>query len=225
MSTSKVSAFYKSKAWERFREALINERTTEDGVICAHCGQPIIKKYDIIGHHKTELTDDNVDDATVSLNPDNVDLIHFRCHNVIHERFDGAGVRRVYIVYGAPCSGKSSFVNENARPDDLIVDMDRIWSAICPAGWETKPARIKAVAFAVRDTLIESVRTRAGQWRTAYIVGGYPVRTDRDRLAALLGAETVYIEASREDCLDRAAKERPAIWEDYIEDWFDDFTP
>ena len=70
--------FYRSKEWCSFRELLINERIDKNGeVICARCGKPIYKRYDIIGHHVTELTEDNVNDASISLNPDNVVLIHF----------------------------------------------------------------------------------------------------------------------------------------------------
>ena len=49
---------YHSKEWQRFTARLKNDRINEDGfIICAHCGKPIIKKYDCIAHHTVELTD------------------------------------------------------------------------------------------------------------------------------------------------------------------------
>ena len=101
MSSPLLQAFYKSLKWEKFIETLRIERANADGVvICEHCGQPIIKKYDCIGHHIEELTDDNVNDVMISLNPNNIKLIHFKCHNEIHKRFGYAErqEQKVYIV-------------------------------------------------------------------------------------------------------------------------------
>ena len=83
-----LEEFYKSKQWEKFIDLLKQERSNNKGdIICAHCGELIIKKYDCIGHHIEELTLENVNDYSISLNPDNVELIHFRCHNKAHRRF------------------------------------------------------------------------------------------------------------------------------------------
>ena len=215
------SNFYRSKEWESFRLTLINERTNEQGfVICAKCGKPILKRYDIIGHHKIELTDENVNDYSVSLNPDNVDLIHFRCHNEYHERFNGFS-QRVYLVWGSPCAGKSTWVKENAHPDDLIVDLDRLWEAVCFSPREQKPGRLKANVFGLRDELINQIRMRKGTWRNAYVIGGYPHAVDRDRLCDLLRAEAIHIDTPREVCLERASE----TWKKFVEDWWEDYTP
>lgn len=82
-----LSDFYKSKEWTDFRALLMLQRLNERGeIICAHCGRPIVKRYDCIGHHLVELTETNYRDVTISLNPDNVVLVHHRCHNEIHEK-------------------------------------------------------------------------------------------------------------------------------------------
>lgn len=216
-----LSAFYKSDKWERLVEQLRLERVNNKGeLICEHCGRPITNKYDCIGHHKIELTDENVNDYSVSLNPDNVMLIHHRCHNILHERFEGY-TRNVYLVYGSPCSGKSTWVQSVAYPDDLILDLDRIWTAVCISDREHKPNRLKANVFGIRDCILDQIRTRTGMWRNAYVVGGYPLRTDRDRLCDLLDAKPVYIEASIDECLSRTPNEQ---WKQYVRDWFDDYT-
>lgn len=224
--------FYKSKEWEALRAILIQQRTAEDGILyCAQCGKPILKRYDCIAHHKIELTPENVGDADISLNPDNIELIHFKCHNKQHERFSGL-YQRVYLVYGSPCSGKTSWVDEVANGDDLILDVDRIWDCLCNDGRYKKvngkskrPHRIRQNVFAVRDSLIEQIKTRRGQWRNAYIIGGYPLRTDRDRLCELLQAEPIYIDATEAECLKRAETERPEEWQEYIKDWFQKYIP
>ena len=226
-----TAEFYRSKAWEKLIATLKLERLDADGnIICAYCGRPIVRKYDCIAHHRIELTDDNVNDPTIALNPDNIDLIHFRCHNQIHQRFGGF-CQRVYLVYGSPCSGKTSWVDEVANGDDLILDVDRIWDAVCNDGRYRKvngksgrPHRLKANVFGIRDTLIEQIRIRKGMWRNAYIIGGYPLRTDRDRVCDMLNATPVYISATIDECLERAERERPKEWKEYILNWFDDYV-
>lgn len=207
-----ISTFYKSDRWRDLVARLKLERVKDGQLLCELCGKPIVKAYDCIGHHKIELTPDNVDDANISLNPENIMLIHFKCHNVIHERFNGRVGQKVYVVYGPPCSGKRAWVNENANADDLIVDVERIWKAICNEG---KPKRLTANVFGVRDALIDMIRTRKGLWRNAFIIGGYPLRTERDRLCDLLGAELVFISAEKEKCIANNPDKK-----EYIEDWF-----
>ena len=213
--------FYTSKKWRNFVNALRLERLDDSGqLICEHCGKPIIKAYDCIGHHKIELTNENINDYTISLNPVNVELIHHKCHNIIHQRFEGFK-RRVYLVYGSPCSGKSTYVNTVANTDDLILDVDKIWECLSTTDKYHKPNRIKANVFGVRDCIIDQIRTRTGNWRNAYIIGGYPLKSDRDRLCDMLNALPIFIDEPKDICLERAVNED---WKEYIEDWFEEFV-
>ena len=214
--------FYRSPQWTKLRAVLMTERVNADGqLICEECGKPIVKAYDCIAHHKIELTEDNVNDYAISLNPENVALIHHRCHNEIHQRFEGF-YRRVFLVYGSPCAGKTTWVHENANRDDLILDIDALWEAVCLSDKYHKPNRLKANVFGLRDALIDQVRTRVGNWRNAYIIGGYPLKTDRDRMCAMLNAEPVFIDESLQTCLSRA-KDR--YWMQFVYDWFDSYIP
>ena len=140
-----LSQFYTSDDWRGFRAALIAERTNpKDGILyCEECGEPIVKLYECIGHHKQELTMQNVNDYSISLNPDNVMLIHLKCHNAIHARFGFMAQKKVYYVYGAPCSGKSTFVRENKGNSDLLVDIDLIWQAVTGGALYEKPDALR----------------------------------------------------------------------------------
>lgn len=217
-----LSEFYTSRKWERFLANLKDERTNEEGyIICEHCGKPIVNKYDCIGHHIEELTELNVNDYMISLNPSNVALVHHKCHNIIHERF-GSYTRKVYIVHGAPCSGKNTFVYEAANKEDLIMDIDKIYQMISINEPYIKPGRLKQNVFLIRDAILDQIKTRAGQWRNAYIIGGYPFIMERKRLADMMGAELIHIDTPKEECLLRAT-ERPGEWAKYIEDYFDKY--
>ncbi len=208
---------YHSREWQMLRLKLITEREDADGVIrCERCGKPILNRYECIGHHKTELTDANVNDFEISLNPERIELICFRCHNEEHERFGGFH-QTVYIVHGAPCAGKTTFVREHAKRDDLILDIDAIWEAVCLSDREHKPNRLKANVFGIRDCIFDQIRTRTGRWRAAWGIGTYPLESERERTAELLGAELIHIDTDKDTCLSRATSE---AWRGYIEDYF-----
>ena len=230
MSTPLLQAFYKSSKWAKFVEALRIERANNDGVvICEHCGKPIIKKYDCIGHHVEELTEENVNDVMIALNPNNIQLVHFKCHNEIHKRFGYAErqLQKVYIVYGSPCSGKSSFVSEIAEHGDIILDIDKLWSAIRAdkCNKYDKPNELKQNVFALRDLMIDMIKVRRGRWANAYIIGGYPLQAERERLATLVCADKIiFIDTPKDVCLLRA-KEKSNDWIDFVNDWFDRYTP
>lgn len=220
----RLDTFYKSDKWRDFLNILRDQRERDGVLYCEHCGKPIIKAYDCIGHHKIELTEANVNDYSISLNPDNVMLIHHRCHNVIHERFGHERPKRVYIVYGPPCSGKSTFVRDSAGKEDLILDIDSIWQMISVNDRYIKPKRLMSNVFGVRDCILDMIRMRSGKWKNAYVIGGYPLAMDRQRLSDSLGAELIFIDESREVCLERAKACERIGWEKYIDDWFRDYS-
>lgn len=234
-----LQEFYKSKAWEAFRMVVINNRTNPDGFVhCAVCGKPILKPYDLIVHHKQELTEANVNDAMISLNPDNVECVHFRCHNKLHERFGynktsaGRNVRKhVYIVYGSPCAGKSTWVHENATQNDLIVDLDNIWQMISINDRYVKPVTLRSVVFQMRDAMYDVIRYRSGKWHNAYIITGGALKGDRDRLMQRLAADDcIFIDTSQKECINRAIlRDLPEgqldEWIKYINNWFETYQP
>lgn len=219
--------FYNSDEFLRLKEYLADERKNpDDGLVyCEHCGRPIIKKYDMIAHHKKELTEQNINDYMISLNPDMIMLVHFKCHNEVHRRFGKEGYRNVYIVYGPPCSGKTTFVQNNAGPNDIIVDMDSIYQMITINDRYIKPDRLKMNAFTVRDCLYEQIKYRTGKWENAYVISGLPMAMERQRLEIRLNASSVFIDVDVDTCKARA-QERSNAEETikYIEEWFSMYT-
>ncbi len=223
-----LPAFYNSDQWRKFRSGLIQERTSKkDGVLYdEYNGEPLIKAHDIVLHHKKPLTMQNVNDFSVSLNPDNIMIVSQRSHNEIHARFGYVAQRKVYYVYGAPCSGKNTFVNNIKGNSDLVVDLDLIWQCITGGEEYKKPDALKLNAFMLRDCLLDMVKKRAGKWERAFVISGGARKGERERQIQALGAEPIFISETKETCLERLANDRKRDikeWSKYIESWFADY--
>lgn len=217
--------FYRSKDWIKFRRYYIDKRQATQGMLkCDRCGKILFYKYDVILHHKHELDDNNVNDPAIATNEDNIMMLCFKCHNDVHERFSKKHAKKVFVVYGPPCSGKTTFVKNNARSDDLILDMDKIWQALSINDMYKRSDALRQNVFKVRDDIMDMIKTRTGQWHDAYVIGSYPDKYERNRIVSTLGAEEIYIECTKDECEKRAKTNRPKEWLDYIEDWFKKFA-
>lgn len=220
-----LQRFYASDEWRAFRLTVIGER----GPRCEYCGERVAKAQELTLHHKIELTPENVNDAMIALNPENVMVVHHGCHNRIHKRNTARKGYRVFIVYGPPSSGKTTYVNENMEPGDLVVDYDWIYRAISGLVLYDKPNELLPNVRAVHGLLLDHIKTRYGKWQTAWIIGGYADRYKREKLADDLGAELVFIQATRDRCIERLKqdpdrKTREAEWTGYIDRWFEEHT-
>ena len=135
----------------------------------------------------------------------------------------------MFLVYGAPLSGKTTWVNDVKNKGDFIIDMDNIWQCVSGCERYDKPAVLKSIAFGVRDYLIECVKYRRGKWLNAYVIGGYPLISERERLCKELRAREIFIDTSKEECLRRLANcddgRDIGEWTKYILDWYKRYSP
>lgn len=219
-----LGEFYRSREWYTLMQVIKSERTNERGeLICEHCGMPIVKAYDCIGHHVIELTEMNVDDVTISLNPDNIMLLHHRCHNKIHNKL-GYVDKKIYLVYGSPLSGKSTFVKENMNIGDMVINVDNIWQCVSNCDRYVKPGRLATNVFQIRNVMLDMLKVRNGKWLNAWIVGGYPMRNERERLCKMYKAREIFIDTPKEECIQRLYENPDGRdideWLEYIEDWW-----
>lgn len=220
-----LQSFYASEKWQTFRLLTITQR----GLRCKHCGQMVARAKDLTLHHVIELTPENVNDATISLNPDNVLVVHNDCHNKIHHRFGYKPVHGVYLVFSPPMSGKSMFVSERMSRGDLVVDINRLYAAVSLLPEFDKPDSLLVNIRVIHNQLIDNIKTRYGKWNTAWVVGGYADKYKREKLSNDLGAELIFCDVGKEECLrrlevDEERRYRKAEWEGYIEKWFEQYT-
>ena len=223
--TPELQRFYGSKRWHDLRNVLIIDRMGK----CDRCGKDCSDDTSqLIAHHKEHLTDETLKDPAVAVNPENIEILCPKCHAFYHPEKGFTRRKQVFIVYGAPLSGKTTYVRQNIEPGDLVVDLDAIRSAISFQPVYCSPTPLSRIAFAVRDFLYDQIRIRSGEWQTAWIIAGLPRKDERDRLASRLGASLVLIESTEEECLSRlyaADDGRYPDWIPYIEQWFRDYIP
>ena len=85
--SAEVEAFYVSWTWRKCRKAFANSK----GNLCERCLKRGIieagsKARPLEVHHKIQLTAENVKDATVALNWENLELLCKSCHDQEKER-------------------------------------------------------------------------------------------------------------------------------------------
>lgn len=226
MDRMTLESFYHSKKWEKLTKQIRLERTNADGeLICEYCGKAIIKPYDAICHHKIYLTAENVNTPEIAFSGANIAVVHHRCHNIIHEKLQTKR-KEVFLIYGSPLAGKSEFALENMEAGDLLLNIDRIWQALSGQEPYVKPRELNSNVFDIWHRLLDQVRTRLGDWRNAYIVGGFPLNVERERICKQTGARAIYIESTKEECLkriDETGRDREA-WTHYINEWWERYT-
>lgn len=215
----KLRSFYYSKPWRDLSFKLKIER----GGKCERTGEIFTDMSKLIAHHKVALTENNVDDVNISLNPELIEIISHSEHNKEHRRFGNK--QNIYIIWGSPLSGKTTLAKELCKYGDIVLDIDRLWQAVSFQAEYVKPNNIRFNVFALRDNLLEQIKMRYGNWYDAYVIMSLPDKYERERLVETLGAELIYCESTQAECLERRVKSgKPKEWDKYINDWFDEYT-
>jgi hypothetical protein len=222
-----LKSFYASMAWVNFRMVIIAER----GLMCEHCGGIVARAKELTLHHIKELTPENVGDMMISLNPENVAVVHHECHNQMHHRFgyqSNKSGRSVYIVFGPPLAGKKEFAQDRVQRGDLVVDMDRLYHALSMLPEYDKSDSLLSNVRGIHNLLIDNIKTRFGKWSNAWVIGGYADKYKREKIANDLGAELIFCDVSKDECIRRLSVDedrryRRDEWCGYIDKWFEQY--
>ena len=126
----------------------------------------------------------------------------------------------IHIVTGAPCSGKSTYVAKNAAEGDVIVDYDKIAVAIGSSKPHDAVGHIRSAAFKAREAIISYLLDNSDN-AEGWIIHTKPTQEQTEAYENA-GAEFITIEATMEECLERAeADDRPARVFDAIRAYFE----
>ena len=124
----------------------------------------------------------------------------------------------VHVITGPPCSGKSTYVREHARPGDLIVDFDIIAQALgSHDAYETDGIVLKAAVYARKAAVnIALSHPDAESW----VIHAMP-SPDQMQEYRSAGAEIIVLDPGMETCMKRAEQDnRPQRTLDGIRKWY-----
>ena len=128
----------------------------------------------------------------------------------------------VYLIGGAPGSGKTTYVQQHRQPSDLVIDMDTIASAL--TGDESAHpdySNVLDVAIAVRNAVYNIIEREVGNWNRAFVITSSANKDAVDALAKQLHATVHYMETSKEECKRRIAadktREKKETWYKFID--------
>ena len=146
--------------------------------------------------------------------------------------FDEAGEIHptgVFVVYGAPASGKTTYVKQHKKPGELVIDLDFIKHAIS-FEWKTEVQKnLLNIALAMRECAYNLVERREIECQNVWVVAGLPRREERMSLMERLNAEMIFICTSRDECIQRALQDDERLDKEkqlaIINKYFDKFEP
>ena len=238
MARDFAKKFYNSKQWKDTREYIFNKYYG----LCADCGKPGEEV-----HHIEWLKPANINDPNITIGEDNLILLCKDCHFNKHKEsnplaknfkkkkkltncgtyFDEEGnfcECKTYIVYGAPASGKSTYVKEHKKEGDLVVDLDLIMQAISMEDKSNIPDNLLDVAIGIRDYIYKRIEDKTVDSKNIWVIGTLPNKKQREELMIRLNAEMIFISATIDECISRANKDPDrkdkALQEAIIENWF-----
>lgn len=232
-------SFYKSTAWKKTQASYMVSKH----YICERC-----KGVARIVHHKTYLTPENITDPHISLNWDNLEALCLQCHNkehydkeklknytrgnVVEEglKFNENGElmqTEVFIVWGSPASGKTTYVKNNMQPGDLIVDLDLIKQAISMCNKTSAPDNLFNIAKGIIEYIYTLVENRNTNCDNVWVIAGLPRKKERLDLADRLKAKLIHVDTSKNDCINRAYKDSERLDKNMqiriINKWFEQY--
>lgn len=116
----------------------------------------------------------------------------------------GEMTRRVRLITGPPCAGKTTWAKQHAGPDTIVLDFDDFACAVgSTARWNHRREHRDAAEGLMLDAMLDVAEATDGDWiviRTA----ADPI--DRAELAAWLHAELVVLCPPYEVLAARAAQ-------------------
>jgi predicted kinase len=115
----------------------------------------------------------------------------------------------IYIVSGAPCSGKSTWIKNNAKPGAIVIDTDRIALALTTEGTahHNYNETIRSLAVTTRTSAIQAA-IKFQRITDIYIIDTLP--SDKSRaLYQRLGAQWIQLDPGVEVVIQRIKQERP----------------
>jgi hypothetical protein len=122
------------------------------------------------------------------------------------------------VVTGPPCSGKSTWVKQHARPGDIVIDFDVIAQALGSPSVHGHSPALTQVAAEARHAAIAEAITQHHKGARVFVVDTQPGEKRRWQYDHA-GAKWVNLTATPDELHARCSRERPAAWHARIDQW------
>lgn len=130
------------------------------------------------------------------------------------------------VIWGPPCSGKSTYVRENIGDNDLVYDYDRIGTALSYVNeHNVSRGNLHDYIIDIRMLILKRAKNEKAI-DNIYFITTNMSETFKNFIASM-EPEYIRMDVSKEECLKRleADDSRPdkESWKSKIEDWFDKY--
>ena len=109
--------------------------------------------------------------------------------------------KEIYIICGAPGSGKSTYVKEKAKQNDLIIDLDNILMQFTNEPIYTSAERYIKLAICKRNEILNSLNYYTNT--TIWFIVSAPTREERKHWKEQLGGTIIILDTPKEECYKR----------------------
>ena len=224
--------FYNSDKWKHCRDVYIQERLLTDGGMCERCHEQAGAELHHIEHLSRHLL---CGKARFAMHKESImqGFAKRKKKKVLNESglwFDENGrphKQEIYIVYGSPASGKSTYVKKNKFDDDMMIDVDRLKQAFGAVGRDDDFSNLLDIVLSVRDYIYKLVAEGKADCRRVWIIGGFPKKKQRQDLQEMFHAKMIFIDRSYDECIANAnadAQRNNKLFQEYIiRKWFEDY--
>ena len=201
------------RAWRRLREEQLCE---EPWCQAEGCDEPA-NEVD----HIVRKAEGGTDDAG------NLQSLCKPCHSRKTARealMRGKAVRtQVIVVCGAAGSGKTTYVRNNRRSEDLVWDFDAIVAAITLGDWYEKPAPAVNMAYLLRNAFYRQIE-QPSDCKRAWILTTAARMSEVEWFKRELNAEVRVLRTPAQECLrnieaDPRRAGKAHLWRASVEKW------
>lgn len=143
------------------------------------------------------------------------------CNSTRGKRIISGYGARIKVIIGPPAAGKTTYVQQHAKPGDVSIDLDAIARALMPnppASTHVYPDYVRSIAIAARKAAIVRA-SRQASGATIWIIHAIP---HPDTLAEYraLHYEIITIDPGRTVVEQRAKAQRPGFMLPHVGRWY-----
>lgn len=133
----------------------------------------------------------------------------------------------IKVIYGPPCSGKTTYVIDRLQDRDVVYDYDALIYAMTNRTAHLHDKHIAhPLAAQIKYTMLDWLRDTDNPVNVAYLITTYPSQNLKNELSDFENVQYILMETTMEQCLERLKSDdtRPdkEAWEQVIREWFED---